>query len=1121
MSTEPSQPDWFRENLAAYIAGGLSNLERERIEQFARSDDAARTELETLMALDLSLHRAAGVESIVAGVEERVIAALDSSRRWSIHPIVRRAALTTAACVILGTFGYLGSQQGETSGMWGWMSSEKLDSATDVAAIGRAIDGYLADFERYDPSRTDQGRYTSTGMIQVQKYSPSKITSGAEGAGSTELRSHQMADAKALMHGLSNDFSTVSDARTNGTIFIQKEESGRQFPLLSSTIDADGDGIADKDLYKLPVGNSNGVTYYGAAPIQADNGKFTGGWEGRLSSAAGTRNADGSSLGLNGAGTYSGGTMVTGGTLEKTKEYKVSDLATAVPDFKDAPNFTLGREKDRDGKSTLALYFDPVTRGSTIRNGVQTTANFEVPSKQDSQKTLYPYDPSSSMTPVKSLEMVRTQTELDRSAKQAQLDEMTATAKLIQEPTLDLTGNQRALTSVSVPDGGTLKLGGQTLSGETDSEKSATSNSVLQNKNSATPTAHEVEMLRRGEAAVNSATKLVQMNFDLKGAQDSKTTVQEILQRQVDQLRTQAETLPVSKLDLNKTVAVLDRDPQAPAQPPVTQPAAIDSPKIIRTGELAFEVDRFDSAAAVIGKIVSDERGFVATTSSDKLANGKVRGAVVVRIPPDHLDTFVLQLRALGDLKSQRIGSQDVGKEYYDLDGELRADRAMEERLLDLIKNGKGEIKDLLAAEKELAEWRGKIEKILGQMKYYDNQIAMSTLTITLMERDIQTAAATVEQETINAGVEADDVEKARADALAMLADAKARIVSADLKKLDAGQMASTIVADIPSGGSGPVIDRIKQLGKVARLEATKSTTTDPNNPATPTTRVEKRDSRLTLSLYNVANVAPRQTVHIELATTDVSAAYNTIVAKTIKSGGRVVQGGTAQGRSDRGRADARIEVPTTDADGFLADLKAMGEIITLGTSETNDNAGVTMSKRGYDLTIYSAQALPPRQSATFRIETGDVEQASAGLQAALLQAGGRVIRSDAQAEPAGISTAILTMELPLDQTPNAIAAVRNTGKVLAVSTSQNAEVPTGTLAKSRVDITFTTPGPITGETGGLLANLRHGLSLSARGLLLSMQFVVIGLCFVLPWVVAIAIGLKLWRRRKSKVATA
>ena len=51
-------------------------------------------------------------------------------------------------------------------------------------------------------------------------------------------------------------------------------------------------------------------------------------------------------------------------------------------------------------------------------------------------------------------------------------------------------------------------------------------------------------------------------------------------------------------------------------------------------------------------------------------------------------------------------------------------------------------------------------------MKYYDNQgKRLSTLTITLMERDIATAAATVEQETINAGVEADDVEKARGDA--------------------------------------------------------------------------------------------------------------------------------------------------------------------------------------------------------------------------------------------------------------------------------------------------------------------------------------------------------------------
>src|SRR5262249_8476306 len=68
---------------------------------------------------------------------------------------------------------------------------------------------------------------------------------------------------------------------------------------------------------------------------------------------------------------------------------------------------------------------------------------------------------------------------------------------------------------------------------------------------------------------------------------------------------------------------------------------------IIRSGDIEFEVESFDAAVATITKLVSDPAmgGFIATVNSEKLPNGKVRGAVVVRVPPDHLDTLLLDLR--------------------------------------------------------------------------------------------------------------------------------------------------------------------------------------------------------------------------------------------------------------------------------------------------------------------------------------------------------------------------------------------------------------------------------------------------------------------------------------------
>ena len=73
-----------------------------------------------------------------------------------------------------------------------------------------------------------------------------------------------------------------------------------------------------------------------------------------------------------------------------------------------------------------------------------------------------------------------------------------------------------------------------------------------------------------------------------------------------------------------RTFSVTDvSDAVDTAPPSSTQP--IDH-KIIRNGQIEFEVDSFDSATLTITKIVVEEHGYVATTNSEKLPNGKVKG---------------------------------------------------------------------------------------------------------------------------------------------------------------------------------------------------------------------------------------------------------------------------------------------------------------------------------------------------------------------------------------------------------------------------------------------------------------------------------------------------------------
>src|SRR5207249_2854947 len=122
------------------------------------------------------------------------------------------------------------------------------------------------------------------------------------------------------------------------------------------------------------------------------------------------------------------------------------------------------------------------------------------------------------------------------------------------------------------------------------------------------------------------------------------------------------------------------------APPPASAAAqAQDTRKLIRNAVLEFEVRSFDAAVETIRAITNEDEGYVATADSARGANGKLRGTVVVKILPANLDKFLLQLRALGELKNQKLGTEDVTKAYFDTDARLRNSKRMEERLLDML----------------------------------------------------------------------------------------------------------------------------------------------------------------------------------------------------------------------------------------------------------------------------------------------------------------------------------------------------------------------------------------------------------------------------------------------------
>src|SRR3989475_12931703 len=108
-----------------------------------------------------------------------------------------------------------------------------------------------------------------------------------------------------------------------------------------------------------------------------------------------------------------------------------------------------------------------------------------------------------------------------------------------------------------------------------------------------------------------------------------------------------------------------------------------------------LEIVSFDDVVQKITAFANEERGYVATTSSEKQANGKLRGTVVVKVLPENLDRFLQKVRGLGELKNQTLGTEDVTKAYLDTDARLKNAHVIEQRLVDMLKTKTGKVSDL------------------------------------------------------------------------------------------------------------------------------------------------------------------------------------------------------------------------------------------------------------------------------------------------------------------------------------------------------------------------------------------------------------------------------------------
>ncbi len=174
--------------------------------------------------------------------------------------------------------------------------------------------------------------------------------------------------------------------------------------------------------------------------------------------------------------------------------------------------------------------------------------------------------------------------------------------------------------------------------------------------------------------------------------------------------------------------------PAAMAPSPVPRPPA--NLKLIWTAALQIEVPDFRAAADQAGRAVAALGGYVSDRQSSEDGAGRERGQVTLRVPSEKFDGALSALKKLGRVKSEGVQTQDVSRAYADLETRLVVKREAAARLREILRRQTGKVSEVLEVEREVARVVEEIERAEGERRYFDNQVALSTITLSLHEPD-------------------------------------------------------------------------------------------------------------------------------------------------------------------------------------------------------------------------------------------------------------------------------------------------------------------------------------------------------------------------------------------------
>lgn len=168
---------------------------------------------------------------------------------------------------------------------------------------------------------------------------------------------------------------------------------------------------------------------------------------------------------------------------------------------------------------------------------------------------------------------------------------------------------------------------------------------------------------------------------------------------------------------------------------------------VIQNADMSIVVVKPLEAMKQISAMTSEFGGFVVNSYSRTVTTERgdevLEANITIRVDSTRLETVMERIRALTpnaeeDVLSENVSGQDVTKEYVDLESQLRNLKQTEAQLQKIMDQAT-QTEDVLAVYRELTSIREQIEVKTGQMKYYEEAAALSSVSVYIQAQEAVT----------------------------------------------------------------------------------------------------------------------------------------------------------------------------------------------------------------------------------------------------------------------------------------------------------------------------------------------------------------------------------------------